>query len=66
VALAAVLLVALLAVAAARSPLAAAPKFPALTGRVVDDANLLSAADRSELTQELAALEARSSDKLVV
>ena len=66
VALAAVLLVALLAVAAAWSPLAAAPKFPALTGRVVDDANLLSAADRSELTQELAALEAKSTDQLVV
>jgi uncharacterized protein len=65
-ALAAVVLVALLAAAGAWSPLAAAPKFPALTGRVVDDANLLTAADRSELTQELAALEAKSTDQLVV
>ncbi|HWB44137.1 MAG TPA: TPM domain-containing protein [Hyphomicrobiaceae bacterium] len=63
---AAALVLALLVVAAAWSPLAAEPKFPVLTGRVVDDANLLSAADRSELTQELAALEAKSTDQLVV
>ncbi len=45
---------------------AAAPTFPPLTGRVVDEAGLLSAADRQELTETLAALEQKSSDQLVV
>ena len=44
----------------------AQPKFPALTGRVVDEAGLLSQADRDTLTQQLAALEEKSSDQLVV
>jgi uncharacterized protein len=48
------------------SPAAAAPTFPALTGRVVDDADLLSAADEQELTTELKALEDKSSDQFVV
>jgi uncharacterized protein len=47
-------------------PAAAAPTFPALSGRVVDDANLLSAADEQELTAELKALEDKSSDQFVV
>src|SRR5581483_6572685 len=42
------------------------PTFPALTGRVVDDADLLSPADEQELTDELKALEDKSSDQLVV
>jgi uncharacterized protein len=42
------------------------PKFPALTGRVVDDANLLTSEDRRELDAELAALEQKSKDQLVV
>jgi uncharacterized protein len=42
------------------------PQFPKLTGRVVDEAGLLSAQDKSELTAELAELEARSTDQLVV
>jgi uncharacterized protein len=46
--------------------LAAEPTFPQLTGRVVDDAQLLSPADEEELTQELKALEDKSSDQLVV
>jgi uncharacterized protein len=46
--------------------LAADPDFPALTGRVVDDANLLSEADKQELTDELKALEDKSSDQVVV
>jgi uncharacterized protein len=45
---------------------AAEPEFPALTGRVVDDANLLSPADRDELTSDLKALEDKSSDQVVV
>ena len=40
--------------------------FPALTGRVVDTAGLLSAPDRAVLTASLADLEARTSDQLVV
>jgi uncharacterized protein len=48
------------------SALAAEPVFPALTGRIVDEANLLSAADRSTIEQELKALEEKSTDQLVV
>lgn len=40
--------------------------FPALTGRVVDQADLLDPAAEQALTQKLAALEASSSDQLVV
>jgi uncharacterized protein len=40
--------------------------FPALTGRVVDDANILDPATRAALTQRLADLEAKSTDQLVV
>ncbi len=59
----------LLALAAAvwLSPaLAAGPTFPELTGRVVDAAELLSPADEAELSQELKALEDKSSNQLVV
>src|SRR3972149_11166850 len=44
----------------------AEPTFPALTGRVVDDANLLSASDKAQLTADLKALEDKSSDQVVV
>ena len=44
----------------------AAPKFPALSGRIVDEANLLSAEDRRGLERELQALEEKSSDQLVI
>jgi len=40
--------------------------FPALSGRVVDQANIISAATRSTLEQKLADLEARSGIQLVV
>jgi uncharacterized protein len=40
--------------------------FPALTGRVVDEAGLLSAGDRATLTASLADLEAKTTDQLVV
>jgi uncharacterized protein len=54
----------LLAVVPAR---AADPTFPELNGRrVVDEAHILSAADRASLTDEMAALEARNTDQVVV
>ncbi|HST35392.1 MAG TPA: TPM domain-containing protein [Allosphingosinicella sp.] len=43
-----------------------AAALPALTGRVVDNANLLSPAEEAQLTTELAALERRTSDQLVI
>jgi uncharacterized protein len=47
-------------------PASAAPKFPALTGRVVDDANILSAETKTDLDGKLAALEQKTSRQLVV
>ena len=44
----------------------AAPKFPALTGRVVDDAHILSDQTKADLDQKLAALEDKTSRQLVV
>lgn len=55
-----------LAVVLAALPAPAAPTFPALTGRIVDDAGLLTAEDRAAIEVDLAALEAKSSDQLVV
>jgi uncharacterized protein len=40
--------------------------FPTLSGRVVDDADILDATTRATLTQKLAALETKTSDQLVV
>ncbi len=48
------------------APPALAQDFPPLTGRVVDQANLLSDEQEYELTQRLAALEAASTRQLVV
>jgi len=45
---------------------AAAVTFPALTGRVVDEANVLSAAERGRLAPKLAELEEKSGIQLVV
>jgi uncharacterized protein len=45
---------------------AAEPTYPELTGRVVDDAQLLGPDVEEELTDELKALEDKSSDQLVV
>lgn len=44
----------------------AAPSFPTLTGRVVDDANVLSAPTRQSLDAKLEALETKTSRQLVV
>ncbi|MET1112391.1 MAG: TPM domain-containing protein [Allosphingosinicella sp.] len=51
-----------------RRPLTAAPArpLPALTGRVVDNADVLGAAAEAELTARLAALEKATTDQLVV
>lgn len=40
--------------------------FPPLTGRVVDDANIIPPAARDEITQKLAAHEQKTSDQIVV
>src|SRR5215813_2236641 len=45
---------------------AEALNFPALTGRVVDEAGILDASVRSEFIDKLAALETKTSDQLVV
>ncbi len=45
---------------------AAATSFPTLTGRVVDNANLLTSAQKTALTQTLEAFESKSSDQIVV
>jgi len=47
-------------------PVLAAPKFPPLSGRVVDDAGILSPAAEAKLTTELAALEQQTGHQLVV
>jgi uncharacterized protein len=47
-------------------PAAAEPKFPELTGRIVDEAGLLSGEDYAALNAELAALEEKSTDQLAV
>ncbi len=44
----------------------AEPKFPELTGRIVDQSNLLTPEDRAAVEAELAALEAKSTDQIVV
>ncbi|RMF04505.1 MAG: TPM domain-containing protein, partial [Alphaproteobacteria bacterium] len=46
--------------------MAAQPQFPALTGRVVDEAGLLSREEADALARQLEALEERTSDQLVV
>lgn len=56
-------LILLLSVGAA---FAAAPKFPPLTGRVVDNANILSPETEAKLTTELATLETQTGRQVVV
>src|SRR5260370_2158772 len=50
----------------ASSAVAAEPKFPPLSGRVVDDAGILDASTRSELTDMLAAHESATGEQVVV
>jgi uncharacterized protein len=42
------------------------PEFPALTGRIVDEADILPGSTRGEIEAKLVALEAKSADQLVV
>ena len=44
----------------------AAPTFPALTGRVVDQAHVLSPEVQAQLTRELDALQVKTSRQLIV
>lgn len=48
------------------SKLSSGPNFPKLTGRVVDNAALLSASEKSDLIAKLKAFEDESSDQIVV
>ena len=48
------------------APAHAAPKFPELTGRVVDDASILTYPEEVAITADLKALEDKSSDQVVV
>lgn len=57
---------ALLAFFCLLTPALAAPQFPALTGRVVDGASILSDATKADLSEKLAALESKTSRQLVV
>ena len=60
------LLLALLCAPAAFAAAPAGPQFPALTGRVVDDAHVLSPQQQADLTAKLAALEQQTTRQLVV
>jgi uncharacterized protein len=57
---------ALIALALALGPAHAAENFPALTGRVVDQAQVLSVPERADLETKLADLESKSGIQLVV
>lgn len=56
----------LLCLASALPVVQAQPIFPALSGRVVDQADLLSVAEENSLTEQLAAHEAETSNQIVV
>jgi len=64
--LAAALALAALLLAFIAAPALADPTFPPLTGRVVDDAHVLSAQTQADLTAKLADLEAKTGRQLVV
>src|SRR5581483_1943260 len=55
-----------LAATLAALPAAAQPKFPPLSGRIVDEAGLLGAEDLAAIARDLKALEEKSTDQLVV
>jgi len=55
-----------LALSFVAAPASAAPTFPALTGRVVDDAHVLSTSTVADLTAKLADLETKTGRQLVV
>jgi uncharacterized protein len=53
-------------VAALSPSLLAAPEFPELTGRVVDNASIITAEDRAAIDAEMKALEEKSTDQIAV
>src|SRR3954465_4685937 len=57
---------ALILVASPAGAALAALQFPPLTGRVVDEANILSPATREQITSILAAHEQKTTDQVVV
>jgi uncharacterized protein len=59
-------LIGFLLLLACHGAVAAEPVFPALSGRVVDEAGLLSAAERERLTSQLAAHERATGQQVVV
>ena len=61
-----ILTVAVLALVALAGTALAAPKFPPLTGRVVDEAHLLSASVQQKLSTDLANLEQQTGRQMVV
>lgn len=56
----------LISAGVAQAPAVTSLTFPALTGRVVDEAGLLTVSDRASLSASLADLEAKTTDQLVV
>jgi uncharacterized protein len=60
------LVIALIGMVILAMPVSAAPTFPPLTGRVVDNANLLSAEGTQALSAKLEALEAATGHQVVV
>jgi uncharacterized protein len=62
----AILLLIFVAVIVASPGLAAEPKFPALSGRVVDDAGVLTSSTQTELTDLLATHERATGEQVVV
>jgi len=60
------LLMALVALVALISPVIAEPTYPELTGRITDQAGLLTAADKADIESQLASLEQTSTDQLAV
>lgn len=61
-----VLLAAAFAVVVLCAVAIAAPNYPELTGRIVDNAHLLNAADKATIESELQALETTSTDQVAV
>ncbi len=61
-----VVLLAALAASALVATASAAPNYPKLTGRVTDQAGLLSASDKADIESELAAIEQTSTDQIAI
>lgn len=61
-----IVLAAVMLVAALAAAQLSGPRFPALSGQIVDEARLLSAEDRTQILADLKALEAKSTDQVVV